>query len=680
MLIFDQLRKNDAPLRNLALAVTAGLLLLFIGLWYVQVIRSKRYVETEKDQSYRTVRIPAVRGKILDRNGLPLAENRASYNISLYLDELRKQFQQEYKLEISRLQGDSKVPLRLTKKQRESFELHSRFQVASRAVQPLNSVLNEPIAIDERQFHRHYEIQRVLPFPVVQNLNPMQIAKFEEQPFNASGVDLEMQPTRLYPSGPIAAHLLGQLTRDNSSMTNEDAFFNFRLQDFRGVLGLEAAFDQELRGRAGVKSVKVNRLGYRQAENIWTPSEPGKNLVLTLDLPLQLAAENALRNSPAGTNTRGAVVVLDARNGDVLVMASGPGYDPNQFVRGVTREEMQRLNEPKLTPQINRATQGFYQPGSIFKIVTAMAALEAGVLNPSEIFSNLEDPQRPGYGHYMLGRRKIKDTAPPGEYDFKRAFVKSSNSYFVEYGRRAGLEKILDMGNRLFLGERCDLPLPGQDGRGRFPTLEEIREARKRGEIWTEGDTANLCFGQGPVSVTPMQMAIMTAAVANGGKVFWPRLVQRIEPQEKLFNDEEIVTFPSRIRGQLGVSQKTLEIVRDAMISDVEMGPPERGTAFDAFHENDHRTPLLQNLRVGGKTGTAQVEQGGRVVDHITWFVSYTSPENPRDVVVVMVESGGSGGGTCAPIAVKVYREIYKRENPASPSRPKNQFAQLPLP
>src|ERR1043166_163494 len=325
MLIFDQLKRNDAPLRNLAVGVSAAFLLLLAGLWYVQILRSKRYVESEKDQAFRTVRIPATRGKILDRNGISLAENRASYNISLYLDELRKDFQQEYKHSAAQLNR------KLAKPEREHLESQVRTLVAARTVQQLSGMMRQPLALDEKAFQRHYEIRRVLPFPVWQNLRPDQIARFQEQPANPRGVDLEVQPTRFYPFSFVGSHLLGQLTRDNSSAVDEDAFFNYRLQDFRGVRGLEGAFDQNLGGRPEIKAVTFNRLGYRRVETIWPPAEAGKNLVLTIDLPIQLAAENALRNSIFGTNTRGAVIVLNVKNGDILALASNPAPDPNKF-------------------------------------------------------------------------------------------------------------------------------------------------------------------------------------------------------------------------------------------------------------------------------------------------------------------------------------------------------------
>jgi penicillin-binding protein 2 len=626
MLIFDQLKKNDPQLRTITWCVLAGMGLLLAGLWYVQVISHRDYAENQKAQSFRTVRIPAIRGRILDRHERALAENQPSYNVCLYLDELRKQFKEEW--------ARSRPKNKLTRARRAALEAQTRYRVVSNATQKVAATLQQPVTLERDKFLKHYTNQLALPLPLLIGLNPAQVARFQEQPANVPGVDLEIQPVRLYPQGTTAAHVLGYLIRDDSSAQDEDAFFNFRLPDYRGKIGIEGAFDQELRGKAGVKSVLVNSLGYRQVENIWTPAEPGRNIVLTLDLHIQQAAERALQSPSA--ETRGAVVVLDPRSGDILALASSPAFDPNQFVPQITEQDYARLNDLHLRPQINRAAQENYQPGSIFKIVTAMACLEAG-LDPNETIYN------PGY--IYVGRRPINDLAAPGEYNFRRAFVKSSNTFFITNGLKAGVEKIVEIGNRLHLGERMGLPT-GQEVSGYFPKLKNVRIG------WVPGDTANLCIGQGRIDVTPLQMAVMTAAIANGGQVLWPRLVDRIEPADP-HSGEPVVAYPAgRVRDELGVRPRTLELIREAMLADVE----------DA--EGTGKGAAVPGLRIGGKTGTAQVTDfRNRLVDHITWFVSFAPFEAPRYVVVVMVESGASGGGTCAPIAQKVYRALQQYDS-----------------
>jgi len=497
------------------------------------------------------------------------------------------------------------------------------------------NILQVPVPLDYGRFLRHYTNQLALPLSLLTGLEPVQIARFQEQPAAIPGLDLDVHPLRVYPHATAAAHVLGYLARDDSSAEDEDAFFNYRLPDYRGKVGIEGAFDDDLRGRAGVKSVLVNSLGYRQSENIWAAAEPGHNLVLTLDLTIQQAAERALAG--AGASVRGAVVVLDPNNGDLLALASAPAYDPNKFIPNISREDFAVFNDPALRPEVNRATQENYRPGSIFKIVIAMACLEAG-LDPHETIYNP--------GHIFIGRRMIKDTAAPGEYDFKRAFIKSSNTYFITNGLRAGVERIVQLGERLHLGERAGLPT-GQEVSGNFPKLKSVRIG------WVPGDTANLCIGQGQLDVTPLQMAIMTASIANGGKVYWPRLVDHIAPADPQAQ-AQIMRFPAgRVRSELGVRPNTLRIIREAMLADVE--EPE-GTG---------KAAAVPGMRVCGKTGTAQItDPQNRIIGHTLWFTSYAPYDAPRYVVLVMVESeyGGSGGLVCAPIAHKIYRALLQSE------------------
>ena len=661
MIVFDQLKKNDPHLRAVTWGVLIGMAILVAGLWWVQIISYRHYSENQKAQSFRTVRIAAIRGKILDRNGAAMAENRPSYNVNLYLDELRAEFRAEYararKPQLvtnalpswKRWLGFSTVEtkvVRLTLTQRRALEAQARYRVASNSVFQVAQRLQQPVTLSVGDFMRHYTNQLALPFPVLTNLDATQVSRLLEQSSNPPGIDLEVLPMRHYPGATTAAHALGFLLRDNRSNEGELADFNFRLPDYRGRIGVEGSFDADLRGKAGAKSVLVNSLGYRQSENIWTPAEPGKNVVLTIDLAIQQAAELALHNYSA--SARGAVVVLDCNNGDILAMASSPAFDPNWYIPFLKPTYSEFLNDETAAPQKNRATQMNYRPGSIFKIVSGLACLEAG-LNPNEKIHCS--------GEIWIGRRRIDDLAPPGDYDFRRAFIKSSNAYFITNGLKYGFENVVKLGQQLHLGEKSGM-LTGQEVTGTFPDLKSLQRG------WTPGDSANVCIGQGKLDTTPMQMALVVAAVANGGNVLWPRLVDRIEPPEP-HSDQQVILFPSKpVRNRLPVKQRNLELVRQAMVADVE--DPD-GTGFKAFHEGDLKTPLLKNFRVGGKTGTAEVEREGRNLDKTTWFASFGPFENPRYVVVAMVENGGSGGGTCAPITMKVYRAIQKMEAERGP-------------
>ncbi|MDB6110782.1 MAG: Penicillin-binding protein 2 [Pedosphaera sp.] len=667
MLIFDQLKKDDPQLRFLAVMVFGGMVVLLAGLWWVQVVSAGYYQDKLETQSLRSVRIPAVRGKILDRDGRPLAENRPSYNINLYLEDLSAKFQAAYATALTQTRKglafqmaaqEKRLNRELTKQEKKQFAVtlkikndlqeQTHYEVSSNIVADVGARLEQNIPLAQKDFQRHYDKARAIPLPVLANLNSTQVARFEEQSIHTPGMDMDIQSLRYYPNNTTAAHLLGYLARNNDSSEGEPAEYNYRMDDYTGLTGIEKLLDKELRGTAGAKSVLVNNLGYRQRETVWSPAEPGQNVVLTIDLDIQKASEVALQEAQA--NARGAVVVMDARNGDVLAMASNPTYDPNFFAErhdpATSAKMWEYLNDKNLRPQWNRAMQENYAPGSIFKIVVGLAALEQG-LNPEETFHSL--------GYFpMPGRKPIGDTAGAGDFNFSRALAKSSNPYFITQALKPGmLPKIISVGQRLHLGERTGL-LPRQETPGHFPSLNDVAASS-----WRDGDTANFSIGQGPIVVTPLQMAVMIAAVANGGKVFQPRLLTRIEPYGAT---EAAQSFPEgQLRDTLGVSARSLRIVREAMLADVES--PE-GTGHAA---------AIPGWRIAGKTGTAEVERNGKKDRSAknTWFVSFAPVENPRYVVVATVEGGASGGLTCAPIAHKVYLAIQQREQQRDKKAPK---------
>jgi penicillin-binding protein 2 len=634
MLILDLIRSKDPVLRVVTVVILAGLAVLLAGLFQVQVLSAQKFKVSQVSQSFRTVRLPAIRGQIRDRNGVALADNRPAYQVNLYLEELRPYFQSTY--------AKAKAGKRYSVAERLRLEQLARYHVVSNLVFAVGTTFDQTLLLSEPEFRTHYDQRRALPLPVATDLEQEQLARFLEQSATLPGCDLEAQPARVYPYGSTAAHVLGYLRRDDR-YSESDVGFHYRLPDFSGIVGIEGVFDTQLRGQPGMKSVLVNSLGYRQSESIWTPTDPGDHIGLTIDLGVQQAAERALQS--AGPYTRGAVIVMDVRNGDVLAMASAPAFDPNQFFPRIGHTDWARLNDPVMLPLINRATYGAYAPGSIFKIVVGLAGLEAGAIHPDERYAS------PGY--FQLGRaprgRRIRDLAEggrPAEFDFKKALKLSSNAYFIHHGLILGPDKLLAFCKRLHLGEKTGSPT-GQEVSGILPS-REWQAANVSG--WHDGDTANLCIGQGYLSVTPMQMAVLTAAIANGGTVYWPRLVSRIEPQPASPEVPARVFPPGRVRNTLGVSRANLEIVQRAMLADVE---DRDGTG---------RRAAVPGLRICGKTGTAQITRGREVIDHTTWFVSYAPYSEPRHAVVVMVESGAGGGETCAPIARQVYEAILRLE------------------
>ncbi len=656
MLIFDQLKKNDGQLQLLALLLCAGLLVLLAGLWWVQIVNANRFRDSVEAQSFRTVRLAAVRGQIQDRNGVALAENRPSYSISLYLEELSRDFRAEYRRSRPRVVTTNDLPfwkdwlgispvktqyVRLKPEQSTQVIRDSRYRVVQNVADKVAAVLQIPLTLNYTNFTRHYETARAIPFCLASNLSPQLVARFEEQSINSLGVDLDIQSKRFYPFGATAAHLIGYVRSDDSSAVGENAFFSYRTPDYRGLVGIEGGLDQRLRGRAGAKSVQVNNLGYRQNESIWEPAVPGTNVVLTIDLEVQRAAEAALRTNDSAR--RGAIVVMDVRTGDIIAMASNPTFSPNQFAHGISRRDYNQLQE--LTAEKNRATAENYQAGSIFKTLVALAALETpqARFNPHEQYRVAPNPNKPSAGIIYVGNHPFRDTVSPGDYDLRRAIAKSSNAYFISLGLRPGVfAHVVELGRRLHLGERFDpeiLPLR-QQAPGHFPSAQKIASSD-----WRDGDTASVCIGQGQMDVTPLQVAVMFSAIANGGTVLKPRLVDRLEPHDKASIHPPYVYPRGQVRDQLGVKPRNLKLLHEAMLAETES---DEGTG---------RHVQGCGFRVCGKTGTAELqtlrEDGHK--KNTTWFASFAPYESPRYAVVVMVENGISGGTTCVPIAREVY-------------------------
>jgi len=332
----------------------------------------------------------------------------------------------------------------------------------------------------------------------------------------------------------------------------------------------------------------------------------------------------------------------------VLAMVSSPAVNPD-----FSANEPARLSDTNLLVQLNRATQVPYAPGSIFKPVIALAALENG-LDPKENFYNPPNPDEPTKGHIKVGGHVIKDTAPPGDYNFRLAIMRSSNFYFVTAGLNVGIDKIMQIANKFHFGERTGLPTR-QETAGNIPSLDRIHAG------WRDGDTANVSIGQGEIAVTPVQMAVAYSAIANGGKVFRPRLVQRTEPQDPASGELGTNCPAGVVRDELGVHPRTLQILHDAMLAETE---DAAGTGYNAFHAGGSSL----KIKVCGKTGTAQVQdERNHTVGYNYWFASFAPYGNPKYAVVVTVQIPGAmlggGGSICAPIAQDIYEAILKKEN-----------------
>jgi penicillin-binding protein 2 len=640
--------------------MAAGLSLLLAGLWYVQIVSAKQMRGRMEWQSLKTNAVPPVRGRILDRDGKVLADNQPQYNVVLYLEELRGQFESEYtnhvlpdytnQLVADYLQkhpGASKPPpgaSKLPPGARPALRMEAKYNVVSNTISRVGTLLRQTDPPGLAAFRHFYTNYTYVPMQILTNLTPKQIALFSEQLSGQPGVELGAQPVRGYPRKETAAHLLGYVRRAGE-------INKFLPPEYEGERGLEKAFDDLLHGEPGSDLVLVNSENYRQHQEVLTPNHFGRDLCLTLDLAIQQAAEKALADE--FPNLRGAAVVMDVRSGDILAMASAPAFDPGEFASGISPARAEQLNDPRLKPQVNRATYDAFPPGSTFKIITALACLESGVLDPEAIYHSPPNPLKPTQGIFEEEGYRIDDTAPPGDYDFERAFYHSSNSYFCHYGMKAGLRKLLEVARRFHLGEKTD-----------FATHEEVAGdvplPEQAGKKMPLNSGPYVAIGQ-EITVTPLQMTGMIAAIANGGTIFWPRIVSHaISPETK--EVEEL--FPkARVRDQVKINPRHLQIIRQAMLQDTEH-PGANG--YDAFHFPDG-SPRLSNFHVAGKTGTAQVKSTALDYKLVTWFDSYGPYEDPRYAVVVMVLDGGSGGATCGPVARKIYDAIVKREQTSQP-------------
>ena len=677
MLLFDSLNKGERPLRLLAWGVLMGLTVLGFGLWRIQILNGHRYRETQLVQNFRSVRVPAVRGRILDREGRVLADARPRYRLDLYLDELAVPFATEHaRLRrelaaarglhsgpppglwsrlLSRLRRTKTTPL-ISAEENEMLRTSARFGVVRNLMLTAGARLGTNLigrlgtnAVHAeaqlfRQFDRHWRNQRYLPFPILDNLTPEQVAIVTEQGWNYPGLEMEQAPVRTYPEGRTAAHILGHVMRDNTAEP-EEPDYNYYLPDYRGRKGLELRFDSELRGQAGAKSILVNSGGYRVGERVLVEAIPGNNVITTLDLRLQQETERSL--DLVSGDERGAVVVMDCRNGDLLAIASAPTFDPNSFIPSLAADDAIRLNDNVVKPMLNRATDEIYAPGSTFKVFTALALMEAGEKLDDD-FEVKVDPARAPRGAYWLGNRKIEDTAPAGLYDFHKAFIKSSNSYFIDHAtKRLGMKRFLDFGHRFGFGESTHLRVT-RDEAGIFPQYGETLNNGQTYDLKNLGALADAAIGQ-QIAVTPLQLAVAYCAVANGGTFYWPRIVERVESGDVLSDRSPDRVQPGQIRSKLGLRPENLARMHAAMRDDVaDDGGTGKGARVDGF-------------AVCGKTGTAEVKSAGRK-DNVTWFASFAPYEQPRYVVIVMVQSGRSGGGTCAPVARRIYQYLHQRE------------------
>ena len=585
----------------LALLTVASLGLLASRLHTLQVRESGDYASSQLRQSVRRVLLPAPRGRIFDRNGEILADNRPSYCIAVYVEELR-----------------------------QPGPWSNTVNAVEARLDEISAALGVPRQITRADIRRHISKRLPLPLLAWQDVDDRSLARFAEEFANNPGMDIYVQPERIYPHGALAAHILGYVGREKPAETNE--VFHYNVLGMKGRAGIEASMDSILAGEPGGKLITVDVSGYRHGETISRPSRPGRDIRLTIDSGLQAELERLIGGR------RGAAVAVDPRNGDILALASEPAFDPNALSPSVPPALWRALMADKDRPLLNRAISGVYPPGSVFKPCVALAALEAGV-SPNVSYSC--------NGVFTLGNMHLRCSSTYGHGEnlsLRYAIEQSCNPFFCSLGTHIGIEAIDSFAAKMGFGRRTGIPLGGER-EGLLPTPEW--KSRVRHDGWRAGDTANLSIGQGLLLATPLQVAMYAAALANGGTLHRPRLVADDEAmhnaQCKMHNaDAQFATNATNKRTNEQTNKRTSDtaaygIVRGGMY-DVVNAP--RGTG---------RRAKVPGLKVAAKTGTAEYGSRSNRRKH-TWMIAFAPFDNPTIALAIVIEDGDSGGRTVAPL------------------------------
>jgi penicillin-binding protein 2 len=570
----------------IAVVVSMAMLAIVGQLWYLQVLEGGRFLDASDKNRIRVRPIAAPRGILFDRNGVPLVDNRPAFTLSI-------------------------IPR----------ELDNRDAVLGKVSSLLDLPYQELVDALERVSSDSF-----LPVRIRRGLTMEDVAKVEEWKLELPGVIVEVEPQRAYPTSRFAAHLLGYVREANDEQMRQG---RYRRGELVGQTGLERLLDEFLRGRDGGERIEVDAMGRPIRLIQQTEPHPGAEVVTTIDRRIQEIAEKEMEGKA------GAVVVMDPRNGDVLALVSTPAFPVDAFTGNIDRTTWLKLIQDPAHPMLNRASQAQYPPGSVFKIILMAAGLQEGTITPVDRVSCS--------GSFDYGGRTWKDWKKEGHgsVDLRRGIAQSCDVYFYQQGLKIGAAAIARYAKAFgFAG-----PTGFELGTEKFGLIPEPRPRRDRKtRAWTGGDTLNMSIGQGAVLVTPMQVARMMSAVANGGVLWKPRLVQRIERPEQgvVFRD------PGQVNGHVELSPVVWALIRDGLWEVVN----GHGTGGRA---------RIPGLDIAGKTGTAQTianSKSERGEDH-AWFAAFAPAKDPQAVVVVLVERGGHGGDAAAPIARKIFNAIF---------------------
>lgn len=606
--------------------VAALVLTLGGGMAYRQLFKSGLYSDRERVQNQRRVIVPGPRGTIYDREGRPLVENRARFSVVLNLAELRG----ELRAEFGRVLRAYREFPKEERPNADQLERIARTAVAQRYLDRVNAILGRQEKVRPRDVERHFAQTLLLPFILLDDLSPDEYARLIERLPVTSPLQVYASSSRHYPHGSAAAHVLGYVGVDDNPEVEEfpgEDLLTFTMKGSFGRDGLERRFDDTLQGRAGGAIYRVDPAGYK----VGLPVEKrlpvqGRDLVTSLDIDLQRAAEQAMEGKI------GAAVALDVATGEVLVLASAPTYNLNDFVPRLGTETARAIQESG--GWLNRATQGQYPPGSTFKLITAIAGLRSGTVSPESTTSTC-----PGF--FLVGNRSFPcwNRHGHGERDLAGAIRDSCNVFFYKYGLEMGAELIAAEAGRFGFNHPTGIELPNE-----FRTPAVASPAWKRANMkndprWYPGDTANMSIGQGFTLISPLQAACMVASLARG----------ETETRPTLLHD------PERPR------QRTTPIG----MSDRDLAEVFRGMAM-GYQFGTGRLARVEGLTAGTKTGTAQKHP-----IELAWMVAFAPLENPRIAIAVVLEGAPGenfGGGANASPVVKAILETFKEKSEREPA------------
>ncbi len=584
-LVILALRKKKVIV--LSVIIILGFVFLFLRLFSMQVLRGRYFRRISDENRIQRFYQKAPRGQIYDRRHKLLAINTPSFVVSFTSYSLNQQ-------EIEQISRE------------------------------LAGILN--LSFQEVKTKTFSSLQPLDPVIIATDISREQALTIIERKASLPGVNVSIEPKRQYPEGDLACHVIGYVGELTLEEYKDLRSVGYRIGDKIGKTGLEAYYDKMLKGDHGEQQIEISATGRQLRLLRETAPLGGNDLELTIDADMQRLVQDVLQ----GIN--GAAIVMNPRTGEVIALASSPGYNPNIFLRPVTRGEFQYLFKNRGRPLFNKAIQAQYPPASGFKIITTAAGLQEGFVIPEE---KLECTGEMTLGTYNQVFRCWKKDGH-GKISLATAIAQSCDVYFYQLGLRLGVTRIANYAKKFGLGSRTGIDLPSEK-KGIVPDREWKRKAVK--EAWYDGDTLNMCIGQGYLWVTPLQMANIFSAVANDGPYYRPKIVKRvISPRGEIYHD----FFPEE-QGVVELDRKNWHIIKQALEETVTLGTG--------------RHVYIKGLRVAGKTGTAQNQQG---IDH-AWFGCLAPVDNPQIVVVVFVEHGGHGGVVAAPLARRILEGYFKK-------------------